>query len=69
MKDQEKQLIDLTCQLWNKFVKFPQQHPCDKDEFCKALHIIQHLIMIRETRRNNPQLFYNQENNNDLDKK
>ena len=67
MNEAQKELINLTAQLWNKYIKLPQQHPCDKEQFCHALHICQHLIMIREARRNDPQLFYNEENN-DLDK-
>lgn len=58
MTDQEKEIIDLTAEIWNKYIQLPVQHPCDRDEFCKALHICQHLVMIRETRENNRDLFY-----------
>ncbi len=67
MKQEELELIKLTSELWNKYVKLPTQHPCDQEEFCHALHICQHLIMIRDMRREMPQLFpMYDENGNEL---
>lgn len=56
---QEQEIIDLLALAWNKFLHLEEQHPCDREEFMRAIHQAQHLIMIRETRRNHPEQFLN----------
>jgi len=60
----EKEIIDLLVLAWNKFIRLDEQHPCDKSEFMDAIHKAQQLIMIRDARRNNPEIFpiYEREN-------
>lgn len=53
----ELNVIELSVKLWNAFNKLEEQHPCDKEEFCHALHICQQLVMIRGMRRLNSDLF------------
>ena len=57
LNDGEIKVIELLSEAWNNFLKLEHQHPCDKEQFCNALHICQHLIMIRDVRRQNPEIF------------
>lgn len=57
LTEEEQKLIGLTADLWNAYNELPEQHPCDKEEFCHALHICQHLIMIRSVRRMDTDMF------------
>lgn len=43
--------LDLLADAWNAFFDLPVQHPCDRDEFCRAIHAAQHLIMARPAQR------------------
>ena len=52
--------IDLLMQmndLYSQYLELPVQHKDDKGEFVEALHRLQHLVMIRSTRRSHPELF------------
>lgn len=53
----EKEIIDLLSMAWNKFIRLDEQHPCDKNEFMQGIHQAQQIIMIRDARRNNPEIF------------
>ena len=53
----EKEIIDLLVLAWNKFIRLDEQHPCDKNEFMQGIHQAQQIIMIRDVRRNNPEIF------------
>lgn len=57
LTDEESKLIELTAELWNGYSRLQEQHPSDKEEFCRALHICQHLIMIRAVRRADSDMF------------
>lgn len=57
MTNEEKDIILLLEEVYDKYVSLKQQHHCDLDEFVNALHILQHLIMIRGVRRDNPEMF------------
>lgn len=57
MTDKEIELIEMLNTFWNEYVKLPQQHPCDQQEMCQAIHVAQHLLMIREMRRNHSDMF------------
>ena len=47
MTDEEKYLLELTIELWNKFLKLPIQHPDDINEFRAKIHDIQRMITCR----------------------
>jgi len=49
--EQEKELWDLTVDLWNKFLKLDPVHPDERTEFRHKLHDIQSIIMSRPTMR------------------
>ena len=51
LTEKELEAINISAKLWNAYNALEEQHPCDKEEFCRALHICQHLIMIRAIRR------------------
>lgn len=53
----EKQVLHLSADLWNAFVKLPKEHPSDVPEFQAALHELQALIALRVARRVNPEVW------------
>ncbi len=57
LTDQEKQLISMTAEIWNKFCELPVIHPNDAAEMGRDLHDIQHRIMARAAARLHPDLF------------
>jgi hypothetical protein len=60
MLEKELEIISLLVNVWNKYLELPEQHCCDRQEFCDAIHRLQHLVMIRDARRNHPDIFPNQ---------
>lgn len=54
----EIDLIERLANIWNDFLKLPEQHEVDKVEFMHNIHACQYLLMSRETRRNHPDIFY-----------
>ena len=57
MNDEEKELVLLLNDVYDKYMSLPEQHYQDRNEFVNALHVLQHLIMIRSVRRMNPDMF------------
>ena len=57
MTDEEKELVLMLNDVYERFMELPEQHHSDKDEFVNALHVLQHLVMIRSVRRRHPDLF------------
>ena len=57
MTEDEKELIMMLNDVYEKYVGLPVQHHDDMPEFVNALHILQHLVMIRDVRRMNPDMF------------
>lgn len=49
--EERKAMLHLV-EVWNNFVKLPIQHNDDISEFRHGIHRLQHLLMIRPTRRN-----------------
>ena len=49
--------MNLLAMAWNQYLTLEIQHPCDRQEFLDAIHRAQHLIMIREVRREHPDIF------------
>lgn len=52
MMEEEKELLNLTGEIWNKYLDLPILHPNDQQEFMYHLHAIQRIIMSREFLRN-----------------
>ena len=57
MTDEEKEIVLLLNDVYEKYSSLQQQHHSDMDEFVNALHILQHLVMIRGIRRRYPDMF------------
>ena len=56
---QEKELLLMTKDLWNKFAQLSPQHPSEKPEFGKAIHELQYIIGMRILRKEHPDIFSN----------
>ena len=57
MTDGEKEILFLLNDVYDRFSELPEQHSADMGEFVNALHILQHLVMIRSVRRKYPDIF------------
>lgn len=57
MTEEEKELVLLLNDVYERYSALPEQHKDDMAEFVNALHVLQHLIMIRSVRRQNRDLF------------
>lgn len=57
MNDEEKELVLMLNDVYEKYAGLPEQHRDDMKEFVNALHVLQHLVMIRGVRRANPSMF------------
>ena len=57
MTNEEKEIVLLLNDVYEKYSSLPKQHHSDMDEFVNALHILQHLVMIRGIRRRYPDMF------------
>ncbi len=57
LTEEEIDLLMVMNELYAKFVELPVQHDNDKNEFVEALHRLEHLVMIRPSRRMHPELF------------
>jgi len=61
LTEEEKEVIKLLGEVWNKFLALPDPHPSDDEEFCHYIHILQRHVMVRPTRRNHPEMFKTKE--------
>jgi hypothetical protein len=57
MTPAEKATINLLAEAWNSFLTLPEQHIWDHQEMMHLIHGAQRIIMQREARRNNPDIF------------
>ena len=57
MNEDEKEIVFLLNEVYAKYSALQVQHHSDMDEFVNALHILQHLVMIRGVRRSYPDIF------------
>ena len=57
MTEKELNLIEILANVWNEYLQLPEQHCNDRQEFCEAIHRLQHLLMIRDARRNHPDVW------------
>lgn len=47
LSSQERIVIDHLVEAWNAFVELPVLHPSDREEFMRAIHQAQLLVMAR----------------------
>ena len=57
MTEDEKELVMMLNDVYEKYAGLEAQHKDDMDEFVNALHVLQHLVMIRSVRRKYPEMF------------
>jgi len=50
----EQEILELVTEAYNEFLQLPEQHSSDKEDFAKAVHILQAIIGMRIIRRNYP---------------
>lgn len=55
--DMEKQILELSAELYNLFCKLPDKHPCDVAEMSVDIHRIQQRVMARMAARSMPDFF------------
>jgi hypothetical protein len=48
MRNEEKELVELLGECWNKFHAMPELHPCDRQEFVFHIHALQNMVYARE---------------------
>jgi len=51
MTDDEVLVVHLLADAWNAFCDLPEEHPSDADEFCRAIHAAQDIVLARPARR------------------
>ena len=44
---QEADLANLLGEVWNRYIELPVQHPMERDEFCRAVHACQDIVLAR----------------------
>ncbi len=54
----EQRVLTLLAAAHNEFTNLETAHPADSDDFTYGMHVLQNLIMARETYRNNPKFFH-----------
>lgn len=48
MTKKEKEVLDLSAELWNKFLQLDEIHPDDVPEFRFHIHALQNIVFARE---------------------
>lgn len=54
---EEKEILMLTEEIWNRFLALPINHPMERDEMAMKIHDIQRMIISRPGFRLNQELF------------
>lgn len=54
---EEREIVEMLAQAFNKFVALGGKHPADNSEFCTAIHDAQKTIAMRVARRVNPDVW------------
>lgn len=49
--DREAFVVGLLAGLWNEYLKLPEEHPTERQEFCLAIHACQDKVLARAGRR------------------
>lgn len=47
MTEEEKEIMELTKEIWNKFLKLPVEHSADASELNFHIHAIQNIVLSR----------------------
>lgn len=51
LTEQEARVARLLGDLWNEYLQLPVEHPMEREEFCKAVHVCQDIVLSRCGRR------------------
>lgn len=57
LTQEEKEILELTAELWNKFLALPINHPMEANEMAIKIHDIQRMIISRPGFRMNQEMF------------
>lgn len=57
LTQEEKAILLLTEEVWNRFLELPINHPMEKDEMAIKIHDIQRMIISRPGFRMNQEIF------------
>jgi hypothetical protein len=49
--DDEIRITEMLGRVWNEYLVLPVEHPMDRDEFCRAIHACQDMVLSRSGRR------------------
>lgn len=47
LKAEEHRLAQMLGDVWNAYLELPIEHPCEREEFCRAIHACQDMILSR----------------------
>ncbi|MGI4841050.1 MAG: hypothetical protein ACRYF9_25965 [Janthinobacterium lividum] len=51
LTDREAFIAGLLAGVWNEYLKLPVEHPMERNEFCRAIHTCQDMVLARPGRR------------------
>ena len=51
LTEQEAKIARMLGEVWNEYLRLPVEHPMDQQEFCKAIHTCQDMVLARSGRR------------------
>lgn len=54
---EEEEILELTAELWNRFLALPINHPMEQSEMQSKIHDIQRMIISRPGFRMNQEMF------------
>jgi len=55
--DEEKEILDLLAEAFNKFSKLSNQHPNEIKDFVDGIHKCQYVLGMRFARKDYPEIF------------
>jgi hypothetical protein len=51
LTEQEAKIAQMLGEVWNEYLSLPVEHPMDQQEFCRAIHTCQDMVLARCGRR------------------
>lgn len=57
LTQEEKEILELTAELWNRFLALPINHPMEANGIAMKIHDIQRMIISRPGFRMNQEMF------------
>lgn len=57
LTQEEEEILELTAELWNRFLALPINHPMEQSEMQYKIHDIQRMIISRPGFRMNKEIF------------